>query len=81
MTHLDHSAAGLTYRIPPLPAARAGGAPLAAPVIAATRLRGGNAASSRGAASFATQAVGTARATGCTGILIVRADSAFYSAA
>ncbi len=55
--------------------------PVAAPVIAATRLRGGNAASSRGAASFATQAVGTARATGCTGILVVRADSAFYSAA
>jgi Transposase DDE domain group 1 len=55
--------------------------PLAAPVIAGTRLRGGNAASSRGAASFATQAAGTARATGCTGILIVRADSAFYSAA
>ena len=50
-------------------------------MIAGTRLRGGNAASSRGAASFATQAAGTARATGCTGILIVRADSAFYSAA
>src|SRR3984893_1093282 len=43
--------------------------PVAAPVIAATRLRGGNAASCRGAASFAAQAVGTARATGCTGIL------------
>jgi hypothetical protein len=54
--------------------------PVAAPVIAATRLRGGNAASSRGAASFAAQAVGTARATGCTGIVVVRADSAFYSA-
>jgi hypothetical protein len=55
--------------------------PLAAPVIAGTRLRGGSAASSRGAASFATQAVGTARATGCTGTLVVRTDSAFYSAA
>jgi Transposase DDE domain group 1 len=54
--------------------------PLAAPVVAATRLRGGNAASSRGAASFATEAVGTARATGCTGTLVARADSAFYSA-
>ena len=54
--------------------------PVAAPVIAATRLRGGSAASSRGAASFATASVATARATGCTGILIVRADSAFYSA-
>jgi DDE family transposase len=55
--------------------------PLGAPVIAATRLRGGNAASARGAASFATQAVRTARTTGCTGTLVVRADSAFYSAA
>ena len=55
--------------------------PLAAPVIAATRLRGGSAASSRGAASFVTEAVGAARATGCAGTLVVRADSAFYSAA
>jgi hypothetical protein len=55
--------------------------PLGAPVIAATRLRGGNAASARGAASFATEAVLAARATGCSGIVVVRADSAFYSAA
>ena len=55
--------------------------PLAAPVIAATRLRGGSAASSRGAASFAALSVSTARATGCTAALVVRADSAFYSAA
>jgi hypothetical protein len=55
--------------------------PLGAPVIAATRLRGGNAASCRGAASFATEAVGTARAAGCSGTLVARADSAFYSAA
>jgi hypothetical protein len=55
--------------------------PLGAPVIAATRLRGGTAASARGAASFAKHAVSTARATGCTGTLVVRADSAFYSAA
>ena len=34
--------------------------PLAAPVAAATRLRGGNAPSARGAASLAVQAVGTA---------------------
>src|SRR5262245_40086323 len=54
--------------------------PLGAPVIAATRLRGGNAASSRGAASFATEAVRTARATGCSRTVVVRADSAFYSA-
>jgi hypothetical protein len=55
--------------------------PTGAPVIAATRLRGGTAASARGAASFARHAVGTARATGCTGTLVVRADSAFYAAA
>jgi Transposase DDE domain group 1 len=55
--------------------------PLGAPVIAGTRLRGGNAASSRGAAGFAAQAVHTARATGCTGTIVVRMDSAFYSAA
>jgi hypothetical protein len=55
--------------------------PLAAPVIAATRLRGGSAASCRGAASFAAASVAAARAAGCTGILVVRADSAFYSAA
>ena len=52
--------------------------PLAAPVIAATRLRGGNAASARGAASMITEAVATARAAGCTGTLVVRMDSAFY---
>ena len=51
--------------------------PLSAPVIAATRLRGGNAASARGAASLAAQAIGTARDCGCTGTIIVRMDSAF----
>jgi len=55
--------------------------PIAAPVIAATRLRGGNAASARGAASLAARAIGTARACGCTGMIIVRLDSAFYNAA
>jgi hypothetical protein len=54
--------------------------PLAAPVIAGTRLRGGNAGSARGAASFATEAVGTARAAGCSATIVARADSAFYSA-
>ena len=54
--------------------------PLAAPVIAATRLRGGNAASARGAASMITEAVSTARAAGCTGTLVVRMDSASYGA-
>jgi hypothetical protein len=55
--------------------------PLAAPVIAATRLRGGNAGSARGAASLAVQAIGTARACGCTATIIVRMDSAYYNAA
>ena len=55
--------------------------PLSAPVIAATRLRGGNAASARGAASLAAQAIGTARDCGCTGQIVVRLDSAFYNAA
>ena len=52
--------------------------PLGAPVIAATRLRGGNASSARGAARFAAEAIKTARSTGCTGLIVVRADSAYY---
>ncbi|HXW46211.1 MAG TPA: IS1380 family transposase [Streptosporangiaceae bacterium] len=55
--------------------------PLGAPVIAAARLRGGTANSARGAAGFVTEAVGTARAVGCSGLVIVRADSSYYSAA
>jgi hypothetical protein len=55
--------------------------PLSAPVIGAARLRGGNAASSRGAASLAKEAIGTARNCGCTGLIIARLDSGFYSAA
>ena len=54
--------------------------PLSAPVIAATRLRGGNAASVRGAASFAAEAIATAREAGCTGLIVVRMDSAYYAA-
>jgi hypothetical protein len=55
--------------------------PLAAPVIAAVRLRGGNAASVRGAASFITEAIAAARETGCSGAIVVRMDSAYYSSA
>jgi hypothetical protein len=55
--------------------------PQAAPVIAATRLRGGNASSARGAASLITEAVAAARDAGCTGTVVVRMDSAYYSAA
>jgi hypothetical protein len=51
----------------------------AAPVVAATRLRGGNAASARAAASLVKQAISTARSAGATGRILVRADSAFGS--
>ena len=44
--------------------------PLAAPVIAATRLRGGTANSARGAASLATEAISAARQAGCSGQLV-----------
>ena len=54
--------------------------PDSAPVIAATRLRGGNAASVRGAASLAYGAIATARAAGCAGLVVVRMDSAYYAA-
>jgi hypothetical protein len=55
--------------------------PLAAPVITGTRLRGGAANTARGAASFITEQISTARATGCTGEIIVRADSGYYTGA
>src|SRR5512144_230334 len=45
---------------------------------AATRLRKGSANSARGAARLVADAVRTARAAGASGLLIVRADSAFY---
>jgi hypothetical protein len=50
-----------------------------APVVAATRLRGGSAGSARGAASMVAQAIGVAKDCGATGEIIVRADSAFYA--
>ena len=52
--------------------------PGSAPVIGPVRLRRGKSADVRGAASFVTEAIGTARDAGCTGTLIVRADSKFY---
>src|SRR5215831_6354403 len=55
--------------------------PQAAPVIAAARLRGGNASSARGAASLIAEAVATARDAGCAGTVVVRMDSAYYGAA
>ncbi|WP_153416156.1 IS1380 family transposase [Nocardia macrotermitis] len=53
--------------------------PLARPVIVAARLRKGAVNSARGAASFITEAIKTARAAGASGLLVVRADSAFYA--
>ncbi len=55
--------------------------PQAAPVIAGTRLRGGSANTARGAASFTAEAIGTARAAGCAGTIVTRADSGLYCAA
>jgi hypothetical protein len=53
--------------------------PLAAPVIAATRLRRGSTNSARGAARLVADALAVARRAGATGLLVVRADSAFYT--
>jgi Transposase DDE domain group 1 len=59
--------------------------PDAAPVIAATQLRAGNAGSARGAASLVAEAIATtktvlaARPPATAGEVVLRADSAFYS--
>jgi Transposase DDE domain group 1 len=53
--------------------------PLCAPVIAASRLRSGNAGSARGAANMIAEAITTARSCGASGEIVVRADSAFYT--
>ena len=55
--------------------------PAAAPVVAATRLRGGSANTARGAASLLAEAIGAARAAGCTGVIVARMDSGYYNAA
>ena len=44
-----------------------------------SRLRGGNAHTGRGAASFVTETFGRVRAAGATGPLTLRADSGFYT--
>jgi len=54
--------------------------PLAAPVITATRLRRGAANSARGAARFVAETLANAIAAGAGGLIITRADSAFYNA-
>jgi hypothetical protein len=55
--------------------------PGSAPVIAGLRLRAGRANSSKGAGRMVTQAVGTARAAGASGQILVRGDSAYGSRA
>ena len=57
--------------------------PLAAPVIVASRLRKGSTNSARGAARLVTDALRTAKNAGAggpagTGLIVLRADSAFY---
>jgi hypothetical protein len=52
-----------------------------APVVAGARLRRGNTASFKGAPELVVQALGTVRATGGPGPVLVRADSAYFGAA
>src|SRR3954447_22881524 len=52
--------------------------PSSAPVIAATRLRKGSTNSARGAAKLLADALATARRRGAAGLILVRADSAYY---
>jgi hypothetical protein len=52
--------------------------PIAAPVIAAARLRRGNTASGKGGSRLLAQAIRTARRAGVSGRILVRADSAYY---
>ncbi len=50
-------------------------------MLAGIRLRAGKAGSGKGAASMVTEAIGTARAAGATGELLVRGDSAYGNSA
>jgi Transposase DDE domain group 1 len=52
--------------------------PISAPLIAATRLRRGATNSARGAAKLLADTLATTRRAGATGLVIVRADSAYY---
>ena len=54
--------------------------PVSAPVIAATRLRRGPTNSTRGAARLVADTLATAQRCGATGLVVVRADSAFFNA-
>jgi hypothetical protein len=51
-----------------------------APVIVATRLRKGSVNSARGAARLVADAIKTSRAAGVSGLVVLRADSAYYGA-
>src|SRR6476620_11087456 len=55
--------------------------PGSAPVIAGLRLRAGRANSGKGAGRMVAQAIGTARAAGASGKILVRGDSAYGSRA
>src|SRR5664280_919147 len=52
--------------------------PSSAPVIVATRLRKGSANSARGAARLVADAITSTRGCGVTGLIVLRADSAYY---
>lgn len=54
--------------------------PSSRPVILATRLRRGSAGSGKGAASLVAEAIRALREAGITATIVVRADSAFFSA-
>ena len=54
--------------------------PASRPVIVATRLRKGSAGSGKGAASLVAEAIRALREAGVTQAIVVRADSAFFSA-
>ena len=71
----DPGAAPTPQASPPSPAPE----PLAAPVIAATRVRKGSANSARGAARLVTDALVAAKAAGASGLVTVRAGSAFFT--
>ncbi|HYU05152.1 MAG TPA: IS1380 family transposase [Jatrophihabitantaceae bacterium] len=51
-----------------------------APLIVATRLRKGSANSARGAARLVADAIKTTRSCGVSGLIVLRADSAYYGA-
>ena len=53
--------------------------PLSAPLIAATRLRKGSTNSPRGAARLVADALATVKRAGVTGLITMRADSAYYN--